>query len=129
MISGVGIDILEIKRLKRILDSKKGKIFLEDVFTEKEINYAKKKRWPENLATAFAAKEAIFKTLDLSRSKSKKTNLREIEILRKPSGKPYVSLKGSLAEIFPEEKFRFFISLSFTGELAVAIAILEKINR
>jgi holo-[acyl-carrier protein] synthase len=126
MIFGIGIDILEIKRLKRILNSPKGKVFLKAVFTEKEINYAYKKQRTESLATAFAAKEAVFKSLNLSESKIKKFNLRDIEILRKISGKPYVSFSGYLAKTFPKKKFRFFLSLSFTGELAAAIVIAEK---
>lgn len=126
MIFGIGIDILETKRLKRILSSPKGKVFLEAVFTEKEKNYAYKKQRTESLATAFAAKEAVFKSLNLSESKIKKFDLRDIEILRNISGKPYVNFSGYLAKIFPKKKFRFFLSLSFTGELAAAIVIAEK---
>lgn len=123
MIYGIGIDVLEIERLKRILKFKK-KNFLESVYTPKEIGYSQKKSGVENLATTFAAKEAVVKSLNLP--DSKKINLKEIEIIREKSGKPKVNLLGLLAKAFPKKHYIFFLSLSYTKNIAVASVVLEK---
>lgn len=123
MIYGIGIDILEIKRLERILKSKK-KEFLKAVFTQKEINYSQKKAGVANLATAFAAKEAVLKSLNLPTLEN--IGMKEIEIIREKSGKPTVCLLGSLAKTFPPKHYQFFLSLSYTEEIAIANVVLEK---
>src|SRR5438105_3734438 len=61
--SAIGIDIVEIKRLSRV-SKKWGRAFLNKVYTDRELAYAKSKRFPyQHLAARFAAKEAIFKAL------------------------------------------------------------------
>ncbi len=123
MIYGIGIDVLEIEKLERILKFEE-KDFLGSVFTPKEIKYSQIKAGTANLATAFAAKEAVIKSLNLP--DSKKINLKEIEILRESSGKPKVNLLGLLAKAFPKKHFKFFLSLSYTKNFAVASVVLEK---
>ena len=60
-ILGIGVDIIEIYRIKEILD--KNSRFLEKVFTSKEIEYFESKDFrPETIAGNFAAKEAISKS-------------------------------------------------------------------
>lgn len=124
MIVGIGIDILEIGKLKRAIKFGKSE-FLNKVFTKNEIDYAKNKKRIENLATAFAAKEAVFKCLNLPARFP--VCLKEIEILRDKNGRPRVRLSGKLVKKFPEKKFRLFISMTYTEKLAVASAFLEKI--
>jgi holo-[acyl-carrier-protein] synthase len=123
MIVGIGIDILEIGKLKRIIKFGKNG-FLNKVFTEKEIDYAKNKKGIENLATAFVAKEAVFKCLNLPVHFP--VCFKEIEILRDKNGRPRMRLSGKLVKKFPEKEFRFFISMAYTEKLAVASAFLEK---
>ncbi len=123
MIYGIGTDILEIKRLKRILNFKKEE-FLNKVFTQKEIEYSQKKAGIVNLATAFAAKEAVLKSLNLPTLAN--IGMKEIEIIREKSGKPRVCLLGSLAKTFPPKHYQFFLSLSYTEEIAIASVVLEK---
>lgn len=124
MIVGIGIDILEIGKLKRIIKFGKSE-FLNKVFTENEIDYAKNKRGIENLATTFVAKEAVFKCLNLVARFP--VCFKEIEILRDKNGRPRVRLSGKLVKKFPEKEFQFFISMAYTKESAVASAFLEKI--
>lgn len=123
MIYGIGTDILEVERLKRILNFKK-EGFLKEVFTPEEIKYSQKKAAVASLATAFAAKEAVLKSLNLATIAN--IDLKEIEIIREKSGKPKVRLLGSLAKIFPAKHYKFFLSLSYTKEIAVAFVVLEK---
>lgn len=123
MIYGIGADILEIERLKRILNFKK-EGFLNEVFTPKEIEYSQKRAGIANLATAFAAKEAVLKSLNLPTLAN--IDLKKIEIIREKSGKPGIRLLGSLAKTFPPKHYKFFLSLSYTKEIAIAFVVLEK---
>jgi holo-[acyl-carrier protein] synthase len=60
---GIGIDILEVKRIKEIIN-KKDEIFLKRIFTESEINYCRsKKRLFESFAVRYSAKEAFIKAV------------------------------------------------------------------
>jgi holo-[acyl-carrier-protein] synthase len=57
----IGIDIVDIARITKTIE-RYGERFLDKVFTEKEIVYAKRKRKiEETLAGLFAAKEAFIK--------------------------------------------------------------------
>lgn len=112
MIKGVGIDIVEIKRLDRAI-KKWGKIFLNRVFTEKELAYAQSKRYPlQHLAARFAAKEAVFKAFGTS----PKLNFKDIEISNDRHGKPYCRIKNKIKPIM--------ISISHSDAYAVANAII-----
>ncbi len=63
MLRGIGIDIVEITRIRKLLDSY-GTSFLQKVFTEGEISYCSEKAHPEiHFAGRWAAKEAFYKAL------------------------------------------------------------------
>jgi len=63
MIHGIGIDIVEIARMRRLVE-RYGERFLRRVFTEGERAYAMQRRDPiPSLAARFAAKEAGLKAL------------------------------------------------------------------
>ena len=63
MIIGTGIDIAEPRRLQAAVQ-RRGRRFLERVFTPVEIAYCERHRNPwERYAAHFAAKEAAFKAL------------------------------------------------------------------
>jgi phosphopantetheine--protein transferase-like protein len=83
----VGIDIIEIIRMKNIID-RYGDKFLNKVFTHDEIRYASNKhRIFESLAGRFAAKEAFIKAL------GKKVPWKLINVLQS-NGKPYIECLG-----------------------------------
>ncbi|UUZ82960.1 holo-ACP synthase [Paenibacillus sp. P26] len=67
MIIGVGTDLLEIARVRSILERPSGDRFLQRVLTEKEreLATAKQGRLAEFTAGRFAAKEAVVKALGL----------------------------------------------------------------
>ena len=74
----IGVDIIEIYRIKELLD--KNPRFLEKMFTSKEIEYFESKGFKaETIAGNFAAKEAISKSIGTG---IRKFNLRDIEVLR-----------------------------------------------
>jgi holo-[acyl-carrier protein] synthase len=108
MIKGVGIDIVEISRIKKIIKAN-GKRFLQRTFTENEINYANSfLNMAERLAGRFAAKEAVIKAT------GKKISMKKIEVLNNADGKPYVNIPGVQ------------ISISHEKNYAVAIALYEE---
>ena len=114
MIKGSGIDIVEIKRLKQAIE-RWGDVFLERVFTKKELAYSKNKRFPfQHLAARFAAKEAIFKAFGTN----PKLNFKDIEIRNDRYGRPYCLIKNRRRSII--------VSISHTHEYAVASAIIPK---
>jgi holo-[acyl-carrier protein] synthase len=120
MIEALGIDLIEIKRVKKVKE-RWGKRFLERVYTPKELEYCLKKRFPENsLAGRFAAKEAVMKALSTGLSSG--VSWKDIEILNDKKGKPEVLLYGKTKKLLGKKKV--LISISHTKEDAIAQAVI-----
>lgn len=118
MVSGVGIDLVEKSRVQKAIE-REG--FLKRVYTQKEQELIAVR--PTRAASNFAAKEAVAKALGCGFLGIRPD---EIEVLRHPSGQPYVVLHGAArekAEALGVE--RIFISITDTAELARAAAVLE----
>ena len=114
MASGIGIDLLEIRRLERAL--KRHPRLAGRIFTEGELAYAASQARPgRHLAARFAAKEAVVKALGISGG----LGLREIEILA--GEPPAVRLSGRAAEAAGGERVE--VSLTHSRELAAAVAV------
>lgn len=109
--SGIGVDIIEIERIKRIISGKYGIHFLKNNFHEEELSYINSKHDSTNhIATTFAAKEAVFKCLGTGWIDGK-----QIKIIRETSGKPFAVVKNSNEEIL--------LSLSYDTQFAIAFAV------
>ncbi len=114
MIIGIGIDFIEIERIKKACESNPR--FIERIFTEKEREDCFKFNEPyEHLAVRFAGKEAVFKAL------GHRIGWKEVEITNEISGKPMVFIKNLESNIIAQ------ISLSHNRTVAGAVVILEKI--
>lgn len=114
MASGIGIDLLEIRRLERAL--KRHPRLAARVFTEAELAHAAERARPgRHLAARFAAKEAVVKALGLSDG----LGLREVEIVA--GEPPTVRLSGRAAEAAAGERVE--VSLTHSRELAAAVAV------
>lgn len=115
MISGIGVDIIEVERVKKFLE--KTPRALKKVFTPNEASYCLSKRHKyQHLAARFAAKEAFFKAL------GKKIQWTDVELVNLPTGKPELSIKGKERLSFS----RSHVSISHLTEYAVAVVILEE---
>ena len=120
MIIGLGVDIIEVDRIKKAIENKK---FIQRVFTEKETVYCESKKAEKaaSYAVRFAAKEAVLKSFGTGLRDGK---LIDIEILNDDLGCPKVYLQGFFAEMSNEKKISdIYISLSHTKENAIAQVI------
>lgn len=121
MIKGIGNDIIEISRIKGVME-RQGQRFLDRVFTLKEQQYCLQHKEPErNFAGRFAAKEAIVKALGTG-LKDTLTWL-DFEIVNDEKGKPVVKLSPSIQKLFDHPVI--LISISHCKEYATAVAIIS----
>jgi len=123
MIFGIGIDNIEVERVKKQLEKND---FKEKIFSEKEIEYcAAKKNYAENYAARFAAKEAFFKAIGTGWRGG--ISFKEIEIINDKLGKPTICLHGKAKQFALENKLdKIHVSLTHLKSFAGAIVIIEK---
>jgi holo-[acyl-carrier protein] synthase len=124
VIVGIGIDLVQISRLRRIVDRWQER-FLRRVFTEEEVAYAFGRHDPsEHLAARFAAKEATLKALGTGLSLG--VRWREIEVRRVRGERPVVVLSGHAARVGADRGVRaLHLSLTHDGDLAMAQVLAE----
>ncbi len=123
MIIGVGIDIIEIERIKKSVD-KFGDNFLNKIYTKSELEYCLNKSSKyQHLAARFAAKEAVYKAL--TTGWHEKATWQDIEISNEPNGMPIVSLKGKL-KTFLSNNSSLKISMSHSRDYVSCVAIIYK---
>lgn len=118
---GFGVDIVELARMKGILDRTPS--FSKKVFSEDERAYCDKKKRPEiHYATRFAAKEAVVKALGTGFAEG--IHVRDIEVGRTEKGKPFVILHRRAREIAEDQGvLEIPLSLSYTHTEAIACAM------
>jgi holo-[acyl-carrier protein] synthase len=117
----VGVDLIEIERIRRALDRYPG--FRERCFTEAEQAYCESRRNPaESYAGRFAGKEAVGKALGLGVARAFAWT--DIEIVGRP--KPSVRLSGRvLAWAEGVQAGRIDLSMTHSRELAAAICVVS----
>jgi holo-[acyl-carrier protein] synthase len=116
-VSGVGIDLLDIKRLERALERRPR--LAERLFTDDERAYASRRARPVmHLAARFCAKEAVAKALGLTA-----WSFRDVEVVATGAA-PEVRLSGSVARRADELGVRAQVSLTHTDTVAGAVAVL-----
>jgi holo-[acyl-carrier protein] synthase len=121
MVIGIGVDIIEIDRIRAALENPKtGERFRQRVYTAEEIDYCSRRRRSfESFAARFAAKEAAIKALGQFAA------WHEIEVVRK-DGPPSLHLHGRARTRATELGVqRVFLSLSHSQNLAIAYVVVE----
>lgn len=119
MILGIGNDIIEVKRIEKVL-AKHGERFLNRTFTPLEQEYCLKHvDAARHFAGRFAAKEAIAKALGSGLG----DNLawQDMEIFNQPNGKPNVKFSNR-ADLFFNTP-QILITISHCREYANAVAL------
>lgn len=116
MIYGIGIDLVEIKRIQKVVD--KQARFPERILTGKELDLYQKKsprRKLEFLAGRFAAKEAFSKAMGTGIGKT--VNFQNVSILTGKKGQPEVVESPFEGNVF--------LSITHTEDYAAAYVVLE----
>ncbi len=122
MAKGVGIDIIEVSRIKKIME-KYGERFFQRILTDKEIEYCKSFSNPElHFAGRFASKEAYSKSIGTGISKD--FGWKDIEILNDERGKPYINHTKETQY----SKYKFEISISHTKDYGCAVVVCDELN-
>src|SRR5712691_775322 len=121
---GIGVDLVQCARIQHSLD-RFGEKFLRRVFTEGEIEYSMSMKFPaRHLAARFAGKEAVAKAFGTGIGKA--MGWRNIDILKQPSGEPFLAFTGPAQELAKQRGVTSaLITLSHTDHHAVATVTLE----
>ena len=125
MIVSIGIDIIEVGRIREVLV--RTPRFAERVFTAAERAYCDSRGAvaAQHYAARFAAKEAALKALQTGWSGG--ISWQDVEIVSRESGAPYLILHGPVKELFENSGATLaHLSMSHTTEHAIAQVILEK---
>lgn len=118
MIVGIGIDIVDIQRIRRSLE-RYGEHFLDHVYTPGERADCEQLAEPApRLAAYFSVKEAAYKALAPPRS----SHWRDFEVGLDPGGRPAISYHG-LAEKAARDT-RSLVSFTCTDRVAIATVVV-----
>ena len=123
-ILAVGVDFESISRIDGLL-RRYGTRFLRRVFTDGEIAYSQKRRFPaQHLAGRFCAKEAAMKALGTGRSLG--VLWRNVEVVRE-TGPPQLVLHGGAAQRCAQlGGGRALVTITHSGDFAFAQVLLLK---
>lgn len=134
MIIGTGSDIIDIRRVAKVLE-RHGERFIKRCFTAEETAKAERRRdagtHVATYAKRFAAKEAASKALGTGFAKG--VHMKDIGVVNDVDGKPTLVLTGGalkrLQSLIPKGKTpRFHLTLTDEPPLAKAFVIIEAIE-
>ncbi len=111
MIVGLGIDIIEVERIRRAMVNPR---FLERILTESEREIC---TTASRVAGRWAAKEAIAKAVGMG------LTWQDVEILPDDFGAPVVKITAS---DYDPQNFRLTVSITHERNYAAAVATLER---
>lgn len=125
----VGLDMVECSRIEKAMRSQR---FAQRVFGCGELALLQERgypdgpgrRWIETAAAGFCAKEAFGKAMGTG---VRGFHLREVELLREESGRPFLRLTGSAAAL--AEGMCFSVSVTHTKEYASVVVLAEEMAR
>ena len=124
-IFGIGTDIIEINRIKKLLN--KNKQFKKKIFSTKEIKSCESSpNVSASYSKRFAAKEAFSKALGTGIRNGISFN--EISINNKKNGAPFIELLGKTKVItknITKKKSKIYLSLSDEKKYAIAMVVIS----
>ena len=124
-ILGIGIDIINNKRIRTLINNKS---FIKRIFGKSEIRLSKKITNKTNyFAKRFAAKESLAKSIGTGFRSN--LNFKDIEILNDKRGKPYYFKTKKIDNIinkkFKIKRYNLFLSISDEKNYSIAFTILQ----
>ena len=125
MIVAIGIDIIEVGRIRKTLV--RTPRFSERVFTAAEREYCDSRgaAAAQHYAARFAAKEAALKALQTGWRGG--IGWQDVEVASRESGAPYLIFSGVVLELFNSSGANAaHLSISHTTEHAIAQVVLER---
>ncbi|HHY47831.1 MAG TPA: holo-ACP synthase [Firmicutes bacterium] len=118
MVTGVGVDMIEVSRIAELWE-RKGERLAGRIFTSREIEASRGRH--ESLAGRFAAKEAVAKAFGTG---VRGFSWNEVEIVEDENGRPLVVLSGRARDIASRLGIdRVLVSITHLADLACAVAI------
>ncbi len=124
MIVGIGVDIVEVERIRRAT-ARHGGRFIGRVFTREEAEYCRLCAEPEQrFATRFAAKEAALKALGVGWAQG--LQFLEVEVRNDERGAPSVYFSGRARRVAEQlGARRVHVSMTHHRDFAIAQVVLE----
>ena len=122
MVIGIGIDLVEIHRMKKAVENP---LFVQRIFTSAEQAYcnSRGRQGTASYAARFAAKEAVMKALGTGLAGG--GTWQDVEVLPDDQGKPVMKLSGYFAQLAESLGVaQIFVSISHAQEYAVAQVLL-----
>ena len=118
---GLGTDLVEVARFRRAME-RRGDRLLDRLFSDAERDYSLRHRNPApHLAARFGAKEAVMKAMGIGLWKFA---LRDVEVVRLPSGQPTIVLHDKAAAMAEARRVTsWHLTLTHTDSMAQAVAI------
>src|SRR5258705_13041356 len=126
MIVSIGIDIIEVARIREVL--LRTPRFGERVFTSAERAYCERRgaAAAQHYAARFAAKEAALKALQTGWRGG--ISCQDVEIASRDSGAPYLVFHGPVQRLFMSSgATAAHLSISHTSEHPIPQVVLEKV--
>ena len=125
-IIGIGVDIIENKRISKLV---KNNDFISRVFSKIEIKKSKKiKNKTDYFSKRFAAKESLVKAIGTGFRKG--LNFNDISVINDNYGKPYYKLNNNAKKIiknrFKHKKVKIFLSLADEKKYSIAFSVIHK---
>lgn len=123
MIKGTGIDIIEVARIRSVMERDTG--FRDKIFTPEEIRYCESKTNKyQHYAARFSAKEALMKAIGTGWRFG--IRFADIEVFHNDLEQPQIRVSGKANELLSDLSIsKIHVSLSHLKELATAIVIIE----
>ncbi|HEX3229629.1 MAG TPA: holo-ACP synthase [Pyrinomonadaceae bacterium] len=125
MIISIGVDIIEVRRVRETIE--RTPRFAQRVFTAAERAYCESRGAvaAQHYAARFAAKEAALKALQTGWSGG--ISWQDVEVAAKESGAPLILFHGRARELYEQSGANAaHLSISHTTEHAIAEVVLEK---
>ena len=132
MILGVGSDLVDVRRIERII-ARHGDRFILRIFTEVERAKADRRATRiETYAKRFAAKEACAKALGTGFRRG--VFWRDLGVVNLPSGRPSMKLTGGALERLraitpPGHDARIDLTITDEGPMAQALVIISAVPK
>ena len=124
---GIGVDIIDNKRIKTSIKNSK---FKNRIYSLKELKQSTLYKNKVNyFSKRFAAKEAFAKALGTGFRKN--LNYKDIEVINDKMGKPYYTKSKKITKLvqknFKVNKFNCFLSISDENDYSTAFTIIQSI--